>query len=159
MRGSFSGNSTVNQWETGRIKGAWECAIHRDKGKDADTDIRITEQRSAGMAPTAPQPQAPTAELHITEAYREPHWIVVFLLLTQVISLVPVVIGSLLGYTLESDMVMGIYAAFSGVAADSVLRRAFRRLLLLWHQPRIPFLAFWIGICAFIILIQPTGGQ
>ena len=110
------------------------------------------------MAPTAPPPQASTAELRITEAYREPQWIVVFLLLTQVISLVPVLIGSLLGYTLESDIMMGIYAAFSGVAADSVLRRAFHRLLLLWHQPRIPFLAFWVGLCTFVILIQPPAG-
>lgn len=110
------------------------------------------------MTPTAPRQRTATAEVRLIEAYREPHWIVVFLLLTQVISLVPVIIGSLFGYTLESDMVMGIYAAFSGVAADSVLRRAFHRLLLLWHQPRIPFLAFWVGICAFIILIQPSAG-
>mgnify|MGYP006909082523 CR=1 FL=1 len=119
---------------------------------------RPHEQWNAGMTPSAPGSPTATTEPRLTEAYREPQWIVVFLLLTQVISLVPVVIGSLLGYTLESDIVMGIYAAFSGVAADSVLRRAFHRLLLLWHRPRIPFLAFWIGLCAFVILIQPPMG-
>ncbi|MFQ5662662.1 MAG: hypothetical protein ACE5HL_02385 [Terriglobia bacterium] len=86
---------------------------------------------------------------------RAPHWVPIFVVAAAVISFVPFFVGFLLGLSVSSDIVFGVYALISGVAADVVLRRRFGRTLLVWQRPRIPFVAFWIALCSYVILFSP----
>ena len=84
-----------------------------------------------------------------------PQWPAVFVALAMILSLVPFIVGFLLGLSVASDVVFGIYALISGIAADMILRWKPGRILLVWRRPRIPFVAFWVALCAYVILIQP----
>ena len=52
-----------------------------------------------------------------------PHWTGAFVVMSAVLSLVPFIVGFLLGLSVASDVVFGFYALISGVAADQILRR------------------------------------
>ena len=84
-----------------------------------------------------------------------PHWASVFVALAAVLSLVPFFVGFLLGFSVASDVVFGVYALISGVAADMILRWKPGRVLLAWRRPRIPFIALWVALCAYVIVFQP----
>ncbi len=87
--------------------------------------------------------------------FSAPYWVPIFVAMAAAISFVPFFIGFLLGFSVSSDIVFGVYALISGLAADQILRRGFKRTLLLWQRPRITFAALWIVLCAYIILFRP----
>ena len=75
--------------------------------------------------------------------------------MAALISVVPFLVGFLFGASVGSDVVFGVYALISGVAADVIVRRRFNRLLLLWRRPRVPFILFWVALCGYVILFRP----
>ncbi len=84
-----------------------------------------------------------------------PHLLGVFIALAATISVVPFLIGFLLGFTVASDIVFGFYALISGIAADMVLRWKPGWALVTWHRPRIPFIVVWLVFCIYIMVFQP----
>ena len=90
-----------------------------------------------------------------TSILTAPHWMFAFIAIAAAISLVPFLVGFILGFSVASDVVFGAYALMSGVAADVLLRSKLDRVLVAWHRPRIPFIALWIVVCAYIILFGP----
>jgi hypothetical protein len=84
-----------------------------------------------------------------------PHWITIFLAIAVVASLVPFFAGFMFGLSVSHDRVFGVYALISGVLADCLIRWRFRRLLLLFTRPRVPFVVLWIVLCLYVIVFTP----
>lgn len=84
-----------------------------------------------------------------------PHWATAFLVFAAVLSLVPFFVGFLLGFSVASDVVFGVYALISGLAADLILRWKPGWVLVVWRRPRVPFIALWVVLCGYVILFRP----
>jgi hypothetical protein len=84
-------------------------------------------------------------------------WITVFVGLAIALSLIPFCVGFSLGFSVASDVVFGFYALISGLAADLILRVKYRKTLIVWRDPRIPFVVLWAVLCLYIMAFQPLG--
>jgi hypothetical protein len=84
-------------------------------------------------------------------------WVTAFVVLAAVLSLIPFLAGFLLGFSVASDVVFGFYALISGLAADLILRVKYRKALIVWRDPRIPFVVLWAVLCLYIMAFQPLG--
>lgn len=98
---------------------------------------------------------AGAAERREVLVFSSPHWVAIFFAIAVPASLVPFYIGFLLGLSVAHDVVFGVYALLSGVFADFVIRMGFKRLLVVFRKPRIPFLALWIVLCIYIMVFTP----
>ncbi len=87
--------------------------------------------------------------------FTAPQWIAVFFIIAVPASLGPFLIGFALGFSVESDIVFGVYALISGVFSDYIIRKVFNRSLLLFIKPRIPFIIVWFLLCLYVILFSP----
>jgi hypothetical protein len=85
------------------------------------------------------------------------HWITAFVALAMALSLVPFLVGFALGYSVASDFVFGFYALTSGLAADLILRVKYRKALIVWRDPRIPFVVLWAVLCLYVMAFEPLG--
>ena len=84
-----------------------------------------------------------------------PHWLGVFFLIAVPASAVPFIVGFMLGLSVSSDIVFGVYALLSGTFADLLLRWRFRKALMALLTPPIPFMVVWLMLCLYVILFQP----
>ena len=84
-----------------------------------------------------------------------PQWVGVFMILAMIVSIGPLLVGFVLGLSVGSDLVFGIYAFMSGVVVDYALRRVNGRTLVLWRTPRILFIYFWFCLCLFVATFRP----
>lgn len=84
-----------------------------------------------------------------------PQWIGVFLAIAVPTSLVPFFLGFLLGLSVAHDSVFGSYALISGAFADFIIRSKFRRVLVVFRKPKIPFIALWFLLCVYVIFFRP----
>ena len=84
-----------------------------------------------------------------------PHWIAVFLAIAVPTSLVPFLIGFMLGLSVGRDFVFGLYALLSGAFSDYIIRWRFGRVLVVFRRPRIPFIILWILLCLYVMLFAP----
>ena len=84
-----------------------------------------------------------------------PHWIAIFLAIAIPASLVLLLIGFILGLSVAQDFVFGLYALLSGAFADFVIRWRFRRVLVVFSKPRIPFIILWVLLCFYVMLLTP----
>ena len=83
------------------------------------------------------------------------HWTAAFFCIAVPASFVPLIVGYFLGFSVASDPIFGIYALISGLFADVVLRWKFKKALMVWRKPRIPFNVLWVLLCFYVILFQP----
>lgn len=84
-----------------------------------------------------------------------PHWVAAFFMMAVPISFLPFFIGFALGFSVADDLVFGLYALLSGLAADAILRFRLRVRLVLWSQPRIDFIVLWVLLCFYVMLVKP----
>lgn len=87
--------------------------------------------------------------------FTSPQWIAAFLAIAVPTSLVPFFIGYLLGFSVASDFVFGLYALISGAFSDFLIRWRFSKNLILFRKPKIPFLILWILLCLYVMLFTP----
>ena len=84
-----------------------------------------------------------------------PYWLGVFLAIAVPASLVLLVPGFLLGLSVSDDVVFGTYALISGALADFIIRTKFRRVLVVFERPRVPFIAAWALLCLYVAVFSP----
>ncbi len=84
-----------------------------------------------------------------------PHWGTAFIILSAVISLVPMLIGFYLGFSVASDQVFAVYALISGVISDQILRMKFNIYLMISTKLKISFIWLWFLLCIYIFLANP----
>ena len=84
-----------------------------------------------------------------------PHLLTGFVILSAFVSIVPFLFGFLLGLSVSSDLVFGIYALISGVAVDLVFTKVFRLDLVVLASPRIRFVWLWAIMCGYIMIFEP----
>lgn len=101
------------------------------------------------------QTPAATSMNESVSVLTSPHWLGVFMGIAIACSLVPTIIGFLLGFSVRSDVVFGVYALFGGAAADGLIRWKLARSLVLFGRPRIPFISLWALLCLYVIVFRP----
>ena len=99
-------------------------------------------------------PQSASKKKEIA-VFRAPYWVAIFVVLAFVVSLVPFIIGFFLGLSVASDAIFGAYALVSGVGVDFVLRSKAKITLLIWRQPKVPFVLFWVVLCFYVMIFHP----
>lgn len=97
----------------------------------------------------------PKSKREETSVLTSPQWVGIFLAIAVLASFVPFFLGFLLGLSVTHDAVFGTYAVLSGAFADFIIRVKLRRVLLAVRSPRIPFIALWFLLCAYIIAFRP----
>jgi len=95
------------------------------------------------------------AEADLVSVLTEPHWVAAFMALAVVLSFVPFAVGFVMGLSVTNTSVFGAYALISGVLADLLFRRILRKVLVVVRSPNIPFVALWVGLCAYVIVFTP----
>lgn len=86
---------------------------------------------------------------------KSPHWLTVFFAIAVPASFVPLIIGFIFGLTVTNDHVFGIYALLSGTFADFIIRSKFKRALMVFQKPRVPFIMLWVLLCLYVIVFTP----
>jgi hypothetical protein len=84
-----------------------------------------------------------------------PHWIAIFLAIAVPTSLVALLFGFIFGLSVAQDFVFGLYALVSGVFADFIIRWRFKRVLVVFKKPKIPFVIPWALLCFYVMLFTP----
>jgi hypothetical protein len=97
----------------------------------------------------------PAADAGIVSVLAAPQWVGVFMALSMALSLVPFAAGFVTGLTVSNTSVFGTYALISGVMADAVIRWKLKKTLVVFRSPRVPFVALWILLCAYVIVFKP----
>ena len=87
--------------------------------------------------------------------YSSPQWLIAFFMIAIPTSTLPFFVGFIMGFSVASDIVFGVYALISGLIADIVLRWKFKRALMVWIKPKVPFNVIWILLCLYVITFQP----
>lgn len=90
-----------------------------------------------------------------TFVFTSPQWVTCFFAIAVPASLVPFFIGFILGFSVASDVVFGLYALLSGIFADYIIRIRFKRSLMFFIKPRVPFILVWILLCFYVMLFSP----
>jgi hypothetical protein len=87
-------------------------------------------------------------------------WTAIFLVIAAVAS-IPLHISLYLIFRLSaaSDVVFGIDALLGGIAADCILRMAWKRKLVFMKDLKIPVLWIWIPLCMYVMIAQPFSGS
>ena len=101
------------------------------------------------------EPGRSETKAHPVSVLGEPLWLGVFMVLAMLFSLLPFALGFVAGLSVSNTSVFGIYALLGGVLADLLLRRKFRRALVVFRAPHIPFVTLWIVLCAYVIVVRP----
>ncbi len=85
-----------------------------------------------------------------------PQWGALFSLIGGAI-LIPIglLVWFLLDLSAASDRVFAVEALISGLLADQVFRRLFRRNLMAIPKIKIPFVYVWILLCLYVFIAQP----
>jgi hypothetical protein len=87
---------------------------------------------------------------------KNPIWFLLFTVVGLVIVLpVALLVRVATGLSASSDVVFGFEAAVAGLATDIAFRRILSRRLLLLSKPEIPFIYFWLLLCAYVVFVHP----
>lgn len=86
-----------------------------------------------------------------------PYWVLVFILLTTPFTVISsVVLNNLELTTWTPEQKYALAALIGGLTSDLFIRRYLRVALVLLRNPRLPFIVFWLALCALVIGFQPA---
>jgi hypothetical protein len=85
-----------------------------------------------------------------------PQWGIVFFLMGGVfLLLIGLSASFLFGISATSDRVFATEALFSGILVEIVLKKIFKRRLVISPKVEIPFIYIWPLLCLYVFIVRP----
>ncbi len=82
-------------------------------------------------------------------------WNPVYIITCGVVSGVPFFIGFLLGFSVASDVVFGLYVIIGGFFGDMVFTRIFRKAMRPFPGLKVRFRYLWLIIGPLVMIFRP----
>jgi hypothetical protein len=98
------------------------------------------------------KPSATRADASLSQ----PKWHLLFMLIGVAFLLpIGILVRLALGLSAVDDRVFAVEALASGLLAELVIRRLWRRRLILFEKAPVPFLLVWVALCAYVFIARP----
>lgn len=82
-------------------------------------------------------------------------WNPVYIITCGIVSGVPFLIGFLLGFSVASDIVFGVYVIIGGFFGDMLFTRIFNKTMLPYSGLKIRFRYLWLLIGPLVMVFKP----